>query len=34
MEHLLKLYSFESVHDTPDEVAIADYIESLLSDLV
>lgn len=32
MEHLLKLYSFESVHGTPDEVAIADYIESLLKD--
>jgi hypothetical protein len=32
MEHLLKLYSFESVHNTPDEVAIADYIEGLLKD--
>lgn len=32
MEHLLKLYSFESVHGSPDEVAIADYIESLLKD--
>ena len=32
MKHLLKLYSFESVHGSPDEVAIADYIESLLKD--
>ena len=26
MKDLLKLYSFESVHDTPDETAIADWI--------
>lgn len=32
MEHLLKLYSYESIHGSPDEEAIADYIESLLKD--
>lgn len=27
MKHLLKLYSFESVHNTPDEKALADWLE-------
>jgi hypothetical protein len=32
MKDLLKLYSFESVHGTPEETAIADWIESFLRD--
>lgn len=33
MKDLLKLYRFESVHDTPDEKALADWLEQRLKDM-